>query len=143
MMEECKLSPLSVAEKKEINSFLSTTFPSLKVPGRELLLKWLKQDKKNSNGQINFTLLTSIGSCLIDNQFEVDELLAFKHANKVIKGTIQLPASKSLSNRALMIQALSQDAFTINNISKAKDTQILQESLNSSSSEINVNDAGT
>ena len=68
---------------------------------------------------------------------------SLKHANKVIKGTIQLPASKSLSNRALMIQALCQDAFTINNISKAKDTQILQESLNSSSSEINVNDAGT
>ena len=42
-----------------------------------------------------------------------------------------------------MIQALCQDAFTIYNISKAKDTQILQESLNSSSSEINVNDAGT
>lgn len=76
MKEECKLSPLSASEKKEINSFLSTTFPTLKVPSKELLLKWLIQDKKNSNGQINFTLLTSIGSCLIDNQFEVDELLA-------------------------------------------------------------------
>ena len=68
---------------------------------------------------------------------------SLKHADKVIKGTVQLPASKSLSNRALMIQVLCQDAFTIYNISKAKDTQILQESLNSCSSEINVNDAGT
>ena len=68
---------------------------------------------------------------------------SLKHADKVIKGTVQLPASKSLSNRALMIQALCQDAFTIYNISKAKDTQILQESLNSCSSEINVSDAGT
>lgn len=68
---------------------------------------------------------------------------SLKHTDKVIKGTVQLPASKSLSNRALMIQALCQDTFTIHNISKAKDTLILQESLQNSSSELNINDAGT
>ncbi len=40
-------------------------------------------------------------------------------------GTVELPASKSLANRALIIQALGKDELTIENLSEAKDTSTL------------------
>lgn len=43
----------------------------------------------------------------------------------VHSSTVQLPASKSLANRALIIQALSTDDVEIKNLSKAKDTETL------------------
>ena len=46
--------------------------------------------------------------------------------NKVLKGTLKLPSSKSLSSRLLIIRALSQDQFLINNLSEADDTLLLQ-----------------
>ena len=65
------------------------------------------------------------------------------HPTKKVRGDIQLPASKSISNRTLIIQALCSDPFEIHNLSEAKDTQVLQQILNDSSKEINVGDAGT
>jgi 3-phosphoshikimate 1-carboxyvinyltransferase len=65
------------------------------------------------------------------------------HPTKKVRGDIQLPASKSISNRALIIQALCSEPFEIHNLSEAKDTQVLQQILNDSSKEINVGDAGT
>ena len=50
--------------------------------------------------------------------------------NKHISGTIHLPASKSLSNRALIIQALSPN-IEVNNLSDAQDTKIMAESIRS------------
>lgn len=46
--------------------------------------------------------------------------------DKILKGSIRLPASKSISNRLLMIRAICGNDFTINNISKAEDTLLLQ-----------------
>ncbi len=60
-----------------------------------------------------------------------------------MKGKVSLPASKSLSNRALIIQALCKEAFSISNLSKAKDTKVLKEALKNSSNKINIDDAGT
>ena len=54
-----------------------------------------------------------------------------KHPTKAIECEIDLPASKSLSNRLLIIQALSEDVFKINNLSKSDDTKILSKSLKS------------
>jgi 3-phosphoshikimate 1-carboxyvinyltransferase len=51
------------------------------------------------------------------------------HPSKKINGTIELTASKSESNRALIIQALCEEEFEISNIAKAQDTQTLQEIL--------------
>jgi 3-phosphoshikimate 1-carboxyvinyltransferase len=48
---------------------------------------------------------------------------------KKLKGSIQLTASKSESNRALIIQALSKEKFEIKNLATAQDTQTLQEIL--------------
>jgi 3-phosphoshikimate 1-carboxyvinyltransferase len=45
------------------------------------------------------------------------------------KANIELPASKSISNRILIIQALCADLFEIENLSKAHDTILLQELL--------------
>ena len=46
-----------------------------------------------------------------------------------IGGIVELPPSKSESNRALIIRALSGDNFNINNLSDAKDTSVLIEIL--------------
>lgn len=46
-----------------------------------------------------------------------------------LKGSLLLPASKSISNRLLMIQALSGKEYTINNLSEAGDTLLLQRLL--------------
>ena len=49
--------------------------------------------------------------------------------DKILKGSISLPASKSVSNRLLMIRALCGKDFTINNLSEADDTVLLQRLL--------------
>jgi 3-phosphoshikimate 1-carboxyvinyltransferase len=64
------------------------------------------------------------------------------------KATIQLPSSKSMSNRLLLIQALSKKPFTIHNVSKSSDTIYLQKALESCKEQkdlqtINIGDAGT
>lgn len=61
---------------------------------------------------------------------------------------VELPASKSISNRLLIINALSGNTIEISNLSEANDTVVLQRVLsdiNTSQppSEINCEDAGT
>ena len=65
------------------------------------------------------------------------------HPTGVLRGTVQLPASKSEANRALIIGALSGGAAELHNLSEANDTQLLQKLLKSSDHEINAEDAGT
>ncbi len=56
---------------------------------------------------------------------------------------ITLPASKSIANRALIIDALAGGGSHIDNISEARDTQTMQRLLASRDTELNVLDAGT
>lgn len=56
-------------------------------------------------------------------------MYSISHPTKKLKGNIQLTASKSESNRALIIQALSKEKFEIRNLASAQDTQTLQEIL--------------
>lgn len=56
---------------------------------------------------------------------------------------VQLPSSKSMSNRALILHQLSKGKITIGNLSDARDTQILLDLLNSQSPILNAQDAGT
>lgn len=49
--------------------------------------------------------------------------------DRSLRGTIGLPASKSISNRLLMIRAMTADGFDIHNLSKADDTTLLQKHL--------------
>lgn len=56
---------------------------------------------------------------------------------------IPLEASKSESNRALIINALSGNASVLQNLSNARDTQIMQKLLKSQDEVLDVLDAGT
>ena len=56
---------------------------------------------------------------------------------------IRLPASKSISNRALIIQQLTSNPITLFNLSEAEDTLIMQAQLNSKSTKKDVGIAGT
>lgn len=63
--------------------------------------------------------------------------------NNSLKGEIELPASKSISNRALIIQALCKDEVILKNISKSSDTQLLYENLKSNEDIVDCGMAGT
>ena len=56
---------------------------------------------------------------------------------------INLPASKSISNRALIIQQLCAATIHLENLSEAEDTKILQTLLKGKSLKMNVGMAGT
>lgn len=61
-----------------------------------------------------------------------------------ISGIIRnLPASKSISNRVLIIQALSQEQAPIHNLSEANDTQLMQRLIRSAETVLDAEDAGT
>lgn len=63
--------------------------------------------------------------------------------NKNIKGSLSLSGSKSISNRLLIIQALSGQKRPLKNLSNSDDTQVLQKALSSNNSTIDVGVAGT
>lgn len=64
-------------------------------------------------------------------------------SNDKINGTIELNSSKSESNRVLIIRALTNEDFKINNLSNSDDTKTLIEILNSHSEILDVGPAGT
>ena len=60
-----------------------------------------------------------------------------------VKATIQLPASKSISNRALIIHALSRGEDVPANLSDCDDTQVMIRALREDSEMIDIHAAGT
>lgn len=58
-------------------------------------------------------------------------------------GIIDLPTSKSISNRALIINALSGNQLVVKRISNSDDTHVMIEALKLQSNEIDVGAAGT
>ena len=62
---------------------------------------------------------------------------------KEISGSIALPASKSISNRALIINALCYNPYPIANLSDSDDTRVLKAALFSNTSEFDIGHAGT
>lgn len=61
----------------------------------------------------------------------------------VINSSIQLPASKSISNRALILNGLSLNPLDIENLSDCDDTNVMIEAFTSGSTLIDVKAAGT
>lgn len=57
--------------------------------------------------------------------------------------SIDLPASKSISNRALILNKLYHNKVQLHNISEADDTQLMQWALNANLKELNLKNAGT
>ena len=60
-----------------------------------------------------------------------------------IKATIQLPASKSISNRALIIHALSKGNDVLSNLSDCDDTRVMVKALTEGGEVIDILAAGT
>ena len=64
------------------------------------------------------------------------------HPSKVVNCTIDLPASKSISNRLLIIQSLCEEDFQIKNLSNSDDTIALKKALTSDAETIDVGAGG-
>lgn len=60
-----------------------------------------------------------------------------------VNASIQLPASKSISNRALIIHALSNGVETLSNLSDCDDTRVMVKALKGKSELIDIMAAGT
>ena len=64
-------------------------------------------------------------------------------APSLLNQTIKLPASKSISNRALIIQALTGGSLLPDNLSDCDDTSVIINALTHNPHEINIKAAGT
>jgi len=62
---------------------------------------------------------------------------------KLISAPVLLPASKSISNRALILKALSKSSFAIENLSDSDDTEVMIAAFSDNQYEINIGAAGT
>lgn len=60
-----------------------------------------------------------------------------------LHATVRLPASKSISNRALILNALSYSPYEIQNLSDCDDTEVMVRALNSDNACFDVRAAGT
>jgi 3-phosphoshikimate 1-carboxyvinyltransferase len=69
--------------------------------------------------------------------------ITFPKIDSIKPATIKLAASKSISNRVLIIDALCKEASQIDNLSEARDTQLMIKLLAEPSEVIDVKDAGT
>jgi 3-phosphoshikimate 1-carboxyvinyltransferase len=65
------------------------------------------------------------------------------HPPETITAAIQLPASKSISNRILILNALSNNASPVENLSDSNDTQVMLKAFESKDAVINIGAAGT
>ncbi|HNS12319.1 MAG TPA: 3-phosphoshikimate 1-carboxyvinyltransferase [Bacteroidia bacterium] len=63
--------------------------------------------------------------------------------NEISNCTIDLPTSKSIANRLLIINSVSNPNFKPVNLSESEDTKVLIEILNNLKNEIDAGDAGT
>jgi 3-phosphoshikimate 1-carboxyvinyltransferase len=73
----------------------------------------------------------------------MSEQVSISHISKQLFGTIDLPGSKSESNRILIINALSGNASKVTHLSPSNDTKTMMQALESNKTEIDVFDAGT
>ena len=71
---ELEISVVSKEKKNEIKNYILSNFSLPFTPKKSDLLPFLMNDKKNKVGKINFSLLTNIGRCSVDNLFSTDEL---------------------------------------------------------------------
>ena len=59
------------------------------------------------------------------------------------RATVKLPASKSISNRALILNALSSSPYGVENLSDCDDTNLMVNALQADGQDFNVGAAGT
>lgn len=68
---------LNIEDANQIYSYIKSLFPKYNFDNNAIvdLLQSIRQDKKNKNGKLNFTLISEIGKALIDNNID-DDLIA-------------------------------------------------------------------
>jgi 3-phosphoshikimate 1-carboxyvinyltransferase len=71
------------------------------------------------------------------------ESVHISRSSKLVGNINGLPSSKSLSNRALIIEALAGTQSVVSNLSSARDTVLMKRLVRSSDAIIDVMDAGT
>jgi 3-phosphoshikimate 1-carboxyvinyltransferase len=64
-------------------------------------------------------------------------------SDKTLSGSIVLPGSKSVANRALIIHALSYSPYPIENLSDSDDTRVMEQVFNSNTNRFDIGHAGT
>lgn len=69
--------------------------------------------------------------------------ISLKQKSLVSGSAVNLPASKSISNRVLILNALSGNKSSLHNLSDANDTQLMLKQIQSKNEVIDVEDAGT
>ncbi|MBQ9073727.1 MAG: 3-phosphoshikimate 1-carboxyvinyltransferase, partial [Muribaculaceae bacterium] len=62
---------------------------------------------------------------------------------ETLEANVTLPLSKSISNRALIINALADNTIPFDHVAKCDDTDVMVSALTNNSSEINIGAAGT
>ena len=62
---------------------------------------------------------------------------------QTLRTTVQLPASKSISNRVAILNALSLNTRSVENLSDCEDTQVIIDAFNSDSNTFDVKGSGT
>lgn len=70
------LGLLNKEEMEEINNTIFHFFPALDIKELEnsVLLSFMQHDKKNENGSINFSLISEVGTCLINQKASIEEI---------------------------------------------------------------------
>ena len=71
---ESELSSLTDSDKNQIKNYILSNFQLPHFPSKSELLSFMRNDKKNLDGKISFSLLKEIGNCTINNLFSEDEL---------------------------------------------------------------------
>jgi len=66
-----------------------------------------------------------------------------KSPGNAVRASVKLPASKSISNRVLILNALSYSPYEITNLSDSDDTNVMVEALNSNNRDFDIGAAGT
>jgi 3-phosphoshikimate 1-carboxyvinyltransferase len=70
-------------------------------------------------------------------------MIKLEGKNLSLKGEIQIGGSKSESNRLLILQALADEKFRIDNLSNSKDTSLMLKALSNNGDTIDIGLAGT
>ena len=98
-------------------------------------------------GVLKFTLLPSAFLILPFYFLLFTFYLTMKYTvskpDKILKGSVRLPASKSISNRALVINALSYSPYPIKNLSDSDDTRVMEQVFSSNTNRFDIGHAGT
>ncbi|MCE1199763.1 MAG: 3-phosphoshikimate 1-carboxyvinyltransferase [Marinilabiliales bacterium] len=70
-------------------------------------------------------------------------IIRLSKTDDALKGEIRLPASKSISNRALLLNALSYSSYPIKNLSDCDDSVVMNRVLESDTNHFDIGHAGT